>query len=240
MGEVIVVTSGKGGVGKTTSAVNIGFSMAKMGKRVLLVDADPQTNLTPFFTKSHGESGRTIREVLRTPEKISHLIVKSKYKNIDIIKGSVKLKEADADNELALKKALSYVEDRYDICVIDTRPAIESITRSALYAADLVVTPVLLDNFCRDNLLLLEDGLQEIEQEFQWKIFANKVENKRSQRNIYSDMVQKHDWDFLDTCISKRAAVENALALYKPLLKHKKKNDVTNDYMDLAKELLEV
>lgn len=169
-----------------------------------------------------------------------HLIVKSKYKNIDIIKGSVKLKEADADNELALKKALSYVEDRYDICVIDTRPAIESITRSALYAADLVVTPVLLDNFCRDNLLLLEDGLQEIEQEFQWKIFANKVENKRSQRNIYSDMVQKHDWDFWDTCISKRAAVENALALYKPLLKHKKKNDVTNDYMDLAKELLEV
>ena len=106
------------------------------------------------------------------------------------------------------------MEDRYDICVIDTRPAIESITRSALYAADLVVTPVLLDNFCRDNLLLLEDGLQEIEQEFQWKIFANKVENKRSQRNIYSDMVQKHDWDFLDTCISKRAAVENALALY--------------------------
>ena len=164
--KTYVIANLKGGVGKTTSAVNIGFSMAKMGKRVLLVDADPQTNLTPFFTKSHGESGRTIREVLRTPEKISHLIVKSKYKNIDIIKGSVKLKEADADNELALKKALSYVEDRYDICVIDTRPAIESITRSALYAADLVVTPVLLDNFCRDNLLLLEDGLQEIEQEF--------------------------------------------------------------------------
>ena len=117
--KTYVIANLKGGVGKTTSAVNIGFSMAKMGKRVLLVDADPQTNLTPFFTKSHGESGRTIREVLRTPEKISHLIVKSKYKNIDIIKGSVKLKEADADNELALKKALSYVEDRYDICVID-------------------------------------------------------------------------------------------------------------------------
>ncbi len=102
--KTYVIANLKGGVGKTTSAVNIGFSMAKMGKRVLLVDADPQTNLTPFFTKSHGESGRTIREVLRTPEKISHLIVKSKYKNIDIIKGSVKLKEADADNELALKK----------------------------------------------------------------------------------------------------------------------------------------
>lgn len=73
------------------------------------------------------------------------MIVKAKYKNIDIIKGSVKLKEADADNELALKKALSYVEDRYDICVIDTRPAIESITEKRVICGDLVVTPVLLD-----------------------------------------------------------------------------------------------
>lgn len=236
-----VITNLKGGIGKTTSTVNIGYSMAVLGKRVLLVDADPQSNLTPFFTAAHGYTGRTIREVFQNPERIQNVIVQSKYENIDIIKGSVKLKEIDAENELALKTALERVEDRYDICIIDTRPALEHITRSALLAADVFVTPVLLDNFCRDNLLLLEDELQSIcDWDINWKIFANRVENKRSQRDTYADMIQKHDWQFLDTCVSKGAVVENALKHYKPVLKHRRKSAVAQDYMDLARELMGV
>lgn len=236
-----VITNLKGGIGKTTSTVNLGYSMAELGKRVLLIDADPQSNLTPFFRQEHGYTGRTIRDVFQNPDKIKNIIVRSKYKNIDIIKGSVKLREKDAENEQALKTALEKVQDEYDICIIDTRPALEAITRSALLAGDVFVTPVLLDNFCRDNLLLLEDELQNIcDWEMNWKIFANRVENKRSQRDTYADMVQKHDWQFLDTCISKGAVVENALKHYKPVLKHRRRSVVAQDYMDLAKELLEV
>ena len=236
-----VITNLKGGIGKTTSAVNLGYSMSMFRKRVLLVDADPQSNLTPFYTAAHGYSGRTIREVFQKPEKIKNVIVQSKYDNIDIIKGSVKLKEIDAENEPALKAALEKVQDEYDICIIDTRPALEHITRSALFAADVFVTPVLLDNFCRDNLLLLEDELQNIcDWEMNWKIFANRVENKRSQRDTYADMIQRHDWEFLETCISKGAVVENALKHYKPVLRHRSRSVVAQDYLDLAKELLGV
>ena len=239
--KTYVITNLKGGVGKTTTAANLGYSMAVLGgKRILLVDADPQSNLTPFFTKNHGDSGRTIREVFKHPARIKHIIVKSKYENIDIIKGSVRLKEADAANEYALSEALNHVKDEYDICIIDTRPAIEQITRSALHTGDVFLTPVLLDKFCRDNLLLLEDELQSIEyeKETQWKIFANKVENKRSQRNTYADMVGKHDWQFCETCVSKGAVVENALELYKPVIRHRSRSVVAQDYMDLAGELL--
>lgn len=233
-----VVTNLKGGTGKTTSTVNLGYSMAVLGKRVLLVDADPQSNLTPFFTASHGYEGRTIRELYYNPERIRSIIVRSKYPNIDIIKGNVRLKETDAGDGQSLRAALEQVQQDYDVCMIDTRPALEPITRSALLAADIILTPVLLDKFCRDNLLLLENELQSIiEEEIPWRIFANKVENKRSQRNTYADMVQKHDWSFLDTCISKGATVENALELYKPVLKHRSKSLVARDYMDLAEEL---
>lgn len=236
-----VITNLKGGIGKTTSTVNIGYSMAVLGKRVLLVDADPQSNLTPFFTQEHGYNGRTIREVFQNPNRIRNIIVRSKYENIDIIKGSVRLKEMDAEDEMVLKSALAQVQNDYDVCIIDTRPALEHITRSALLAGDVFVTPVLLDNFCRDNLLLLEDELQNIcDGKIGWKIFANKVENKRAQRETYADMVQKHDWEFLDTCVSKGAVAENALRHYKPVLRHRRKSIVSQDYMDLAEELLEV
>ena len=77
------------------------------------------------------------------------------------------------------------IQDRYDVCIMDTRPAMELITTSALYAADVLITPVCLDKFCRDNLLLVEDKYHHLQEQgvgVEWKIFANKVENKRAQR----------------------------------------------------------
>ena len=231
----------KGGVGKTTSAVNLGFSMSAIGKRVLLVDADPQTNLTPFFVKAN-PNGKTLRDVFLHPERIESIICHSKYKGIDIIKGCSKLKESDAMGEMLLSEALCLVQDKYDVCLIDTRPAIESITRNAICASDVIVTPVLLDKFCRDNLILLEDELEELSDyhNFKWGIFANKVVNKRTQRKIYADMIEKHTFPFLKTCIGRGAVVENALNQYKPVLKHRSRSNAAMDFMDLAQELLEV
>ena len=231
----------KGGVGKTTSTVNLAYSMAILGKRVLVIDADPQTNLTPFYAKAN-PNGKTILDVFRHPERIRSIICRTKYDNIDIIKGSIYLKEADPVGDMILSETLQLVSDNYDVCLIDTRPAIETITKNALQAADVIVTPVLLDQFCRDNLLLLEDELNQLSHMygFKWCVFANKVVNKRFQKNIYADMVGKHSLPFLDTCISRGAVVENALEQYKPVMKHRSRSNVAEDYMDLAKELLGV
>ena len=106
-----VIVNLKGGVGKTTSAVNLGYSMAVLGKKVLLIDADPQTNLTPFFTKAN-PNGKTLRDVFRHPERIENIICRTKYSNIDIIKGSTNLKEADAIGQMVLTEALQLVKDK--------------------------------------------------------------------------------------------------------------------------------
>lgn len=214
--------------------------MSLLSRKVLVIDADPQTNLTPFFTKAN-QNGYTVRHLIKNEAGISRAIYRSKYKNIDIIKGDPNLKESDVSSDGTLAESLGKLGNRYDVCLIDTRPVFEQITQNALYASELLITPVLLDKFCRDNLLIVEDelhGLGMIAPE--WKIFANKVENKRAQRNTYADMVEKHSWTFLETCISKGAVVENALELYKPVIKHRSSSQIAQDYIDLAQELLAV
>ena len=208
----------------------------------MVLDADPQTNLTPFFTKVNA-NGHTIKTVLQHPNLVRSAIYRTRYGNIDIIKGSTDLVENDAYDTNALLKALLQIQDRYDACIMDTRPAMELITTSALYAADVLVTPVCLDKFCRDNLLLVEDKYHHLQEQgvgVEWKIFANKVENKRAQKRTYIDMVERHCWPFMETCISKGAVVENALEYYKPVMKHRSKSQVALDFMDLAMELQEV
>jgi chromosome partitioning protein len=239
--KIYTIGNLKGGVGKTTSAVNLAYSMCLLDKRVLVIDADPQANLTPFFRRVNS-SEYTIRNVYETPEKISRAIYRSKYKKIDIIKGDPKLREDDVTDTKCLLKALQHVDDRYDVCLIDTRPAFENITLSALYASDVFVTPVCLDKFCRDNLLAVEEQVDAIchDIEMKWIIFANKVENKRVQLHIYKDMVEFHAWPFMDLYVSNGAVVSNALDFYKPVIKHRSKCQVAQDFMDLAVELLEV
>ena len=158
--KTITIGNLKGGVGKTTTAVNLAYSLSLQGKRVLVIDADPQTNLTPFFIKANSQ-GHTLMDVLEHPEKVKRCIYKSKYQYIDVIKGNTEIVEADA-GELGLRQALELIENQYDYCVIDTRPAFENLTADALYASDIMITPVCLDKFCRDNLALVDENGKKV------------------------------------------------------------------------------
>lgn len=238
----IMIGNLKGGTGKTTSAANLAYSLSTYEKRVLVIDAEPQRNLTPFFVNTVG-SGQTLQTVLEKPEKIRRCIYHSRYSGIDIIKGSTLLQEDDVLQGDWLEHALWVVQERYDYCIIDTRPAFEKITVSAMIAADMLLTPVCLDKFCRDNLTLVEEFLSSMPEELrpEWKIFANKVDSRRkSQRKIYKDLMEKHDYPFLESCISHSAVIDNALEYYKPVKKHRSGSQVAQDYMDLAEELLQL
>lgn len=240
--KTIVIGNLKGGTGKTTSAVNLAYSLSLLGKNVLVIDADPQTNLTPFFTKAN-QNGRTLRDVLKEPEKVKHCIYHSRYPGIGIIKGNTALQEGDVVSERWLSCAFEILQDEYDFCLVDTRPAFENIAVSVILAADLLLTPACLDKFCRDNLALVDEFLENLPEQYrpEWKVFATKVDGqRRSQKNIYRDLLGKHDYPFMETCISRSAVIDNALEFYKPVKKHRAKSQVSQDYMDLAKELLEM
>lgn len=228
----------KGGVAKSTSTVNIAYSFSMLGKRVLVIDLDPQCNTTRFFAKVN-KSGCTILDVLVDASKIKRAIRRTQYKHIDIVRGCPELDESSY--YAGLEAALEIVADRYDACVIDTRPSFESLTTNAVMASDVLLTPVRFDNFSRDNLALVEDFYEDIRHyndSLEWRIFAVMVANSRAQRKASEDLLKKHDYPIMDTCVSRTADIENALSFYKPVMRHRRGSVAASDYMELAKEIL--
>lgn len=241
--KVYTVHNTKGGVGKTTTTANLAYNMwAVNGKRVLAIDADPQSNLTPYFTKQN-ENGKTIRDVFANPKSIHKCIYHTKYKGIDVIKGSTCLTEKDADSrDDILKDAFAMLGDAYDIVLIDCRPSFEALARNAIAAADVLVTPIILDGFCRDNLSLEQKVYMDILEEYpehtiDWIVFANMF-TYASHRQILEDLLERHDYPFAENCISERAAVVKASDLRKPLIRHRYNNMATKDFLDLTDEIL--
>ena len=240
--RTIVIGNLKGGVGKTTSTVNLAYSLAFLGKRVLVIDADPQSNTTSFFGKVNS-SGKTIWDLLQNTKHCQSCIYRSSYKNIDVIKGDTHLEEKDVKYVTWLNTLQGIVAEKYDFCLVDTRPAFDAITEFALNAADLYLTPACMDKFCRDNLSLVEENIDYLlsENDLIWRVFATKISpRRRSQRNTYMDLVEKHQYPFLETCIRSSAIVDNALELYKPIGKHRSGSPAAIDYMDLAHEVLQI
>lgn len=234
--HVYVIWNLKGGVGKTTTTINLAYDFAAKGKKVLLIELDPQVNLTPFFTKAN-EYQKTIRTLLERPDLIKSSIYRTKYRNIDIIKGSTYIKDSSCYVERfgEIVEQIKKICD-YDVVFIDCRTSYEALTYVALSVADTVITPVVLDGYCRDNLAQVSEVVSDLEAE--WFVFANKVKRSSAQVKIYQDLLERHAYPFLETCVVERAAVEKALELKKVLLKHAPKNQVTLDFLDLTEELL--
>lgn len=237
-GTIIAVWNLKGGVGKSTTTINLAYELGTMGHKVLIVDLDPQTNTTPIFTKAN-ENGVTIADVIADARKAKSAVRRTKYENIDIIKGSSALTEGY--DEDSLLKALMGVRQEYDLVLIDCQPSCGSLTRNALYAANIVLTPAVLDRFCLDNLRTASDVLADIEDEKgeapKWAVYGNRIKNIKSQMTIYQDVMGKYDYPFLGTCVRECAAVPNSLAQRKPVARHAKRSLAAKDFQALAEDV---
>lgn len=240
-GTIIAVWNLKGGVGKSTSIINLAYELGTMGHKILIVDLDPQVNSTPIFVKAN-ENGVTVADVMADPKKAKSAVRRTKFTNIDIIKGSASLAEGyEVDS---LLRALMDIRKGYDLVLIDCQPSCGSLTRNALYAADIILTPAVLDRFCLDNLRTASDVLADIEEgkgeSPKWAIFANRIKNIKSQMTIYGDIMQKCDYPFLNTCVRECAAIPNALAQRKPVARHARRSPAAEDFQALAEAVLGV
>jgi chromosome partitioning protein len=164
MNEIIVIANQKGGVGKTTTAVNLAASLAVEGKKVLLIDADPQANATTSLGYSRNDYEFNIYHVLIGTKKLRDIILKSEIATLDLAPANIGLvgveKEYyDAGNtkgrELIMKKALAQVKTTYDYIVIDSPPALGPMTINALSAANSVIIPIQCEFFALEGLAQL-------------------------------------------------------------------------------------
>ena len=216
---MIIITTWnlKGGTGKTTTTFNLAATYAAQDKKVLVLDLDMQANLTSFFDadiSKHKRSKSDIEQVIRENIDIRKAIYHSRFNNLDFIKGSndiMFLNLADID---VLGKHLATIANEYDICVIDTHPDASILTENALAISDMVLIPISLDGFSRDNLNLVIKEIIKLETrcgEINFKVFVNKLKNLRSQRIVYSDLVENHDYPVLETSVSDYSGIQSAL-----------------------------
>ena len=158
MGKIIAVVNQKGGVGKTTTAVNLAAGVGIAGKKVLLVDADPQGNSTSGFGINKKEVKTTSYELLIGTGKLENAIVKTEYKNVDVVPSSMDLAAAEVDlieiehREAQLKMTLAASRDSYDYIFIDCPPSLGLITINALNACDTVLVPIQCEFFALEGL----------------------------------------------------------------------------------------
>ena len=158
MGRIIAVANQKGGVGKTTTAINLSAALAERGQNVLIVDVDPQGNTTSGYGVDKNNLDNTIYELILDDCTVTEAILKNVIDKVDMIPSNVNLAAAEIEligveqKEFILKQALDFVRDDYDFIILDCPPSLSILTVNAMTAADSVLVPIQCEYYALEGL----------------------------------------------------------------------------------------
>lgn len=247
--KIFCITNNKGGVAKTTSAVNIGYALADRGHKVLIVDTDPQCNATYSLLGSleHSES---LYEVLQENMPLEQAIRTTKHGNLFVVPCSINLSAADVlmasahGRERRLDRALQSVKGFYDFVIIDTPPQLGVLTINALVACTDVIIPFSLTTFALIGIGILEKTMQELRDNLGTKlpilgVFGCIDDHTTINEDVLHSINVKFKDKVFNTVIPKNIAVENAHNNIQSIFEYEPSSKAAISYRSLTDEILE-
>ena len=249
MGKIISFANQKGGVGKTTSCVNIASSLGVLGFKVLIIDLDPQGNTTSGVGISKKSLKATTKELLTGELPVGEIIIETPYKNLDVIPTNTALAGAEFDlfdlddSEFRIKKALDEVKDKYDYILIDCPPSLGMLTINAFAASDGVVVPMQCEFYALEGLSQLMITINRIKRMYNPDLAITGILITMYNSRLLLSMqviseLEKHYVDkIFRTKISRNVKLTEAPGFGKPAYYHDKSSKGSKEYLEVAKEL---
>ncbi|PFD98984.1 ParA family protein [Bacillus cereus] len=250
MGKIIAIANQKGGVGKTTTSVNLGAGLAQVGKKVLLIDIDAQGNATTGVGIEKSELDQCIYNVLVEDAEVQEVIQKTATENLDVLPATIQLAGAEIElvptisREVRLQRALQPIRNEYDYIIIDCPPSLGLLTINALTAADSVIIPVQCEYYALEGLSQLLNTVRLVQKHLNKNLAIQGVLltmlDARTNLGIQViDEVKKYFRDKVyRSIIPRNVRLSEAPSHGKPIMQYDAKSRGAEVYIDLAEEVI--
>lgn len=250
MGKMISVGNQKGGVGKTTTTVNLGAALAQLGKKVLIIDSDSQGNATSGLGVERGQVKKSLYEILVDQEPLENCILPTANENLDIVPSTISLAAAELElvnvknREERLKEAIAPMKDKYDYILVDCPPSLGQLSINAFTASDTILIPVQAEYYALEGLSQLLNTIRLVQRSYnrEFRIEGVLITMLDARTNLGYEVVEEVRKYFQEkvykTIISRNIRLSEAPSYGQSVLDYDPRSRGAEMYLDLAKEVI--